>query len=257
MQLTQRCNACNAAWLPFTVLHASSLNGKSYEICKSSHCVICTYKCNLHFIDLSRNVAQTERGRAQEGKRYADTVRTGTICGDGTVGLRSVDHKSKRYAAAHSPNVASCEMLPLLLSLPQPKPQPQSLPASSRVAAINFHTQTTQLAACSLCRLPLAGCNATAAAAAAANKLRIDLRDLWHSSKINLNKRCVLVSTLSSLSYTSSTSVSFLSSPPLEKCKFYMKIKEYKKAKVVEAKGRRHAACGKWQATLLAASQVF
>lgn len=167
------------------------------------------------------------------------------------MGLRSVDHKSKRYAAAHSPNVASCEMLPLLLSLPQP--QPQSLPASSRVAAINFHTQTTQLAACSLCRLPLAGCNATAAA----NKLRIDLRDLWHSSKINLNKRCVLVSTLSSLSYTSSTSVSSLSSSPLGKCKFYMKIKEYKKAKVVETKGRLHAACGKWQATLLAASQVF
>lgn len=190
------------------MLHASSLNGKSYEICKSSHCVICTYKCNLHFIDLSRNVAQTGRGkereRARERERYEDTVRTGTICGDGTVGLRSVDHKSKRYAAAHSPNVASCEMLPLLLSLPQPQPQPQSLPASSRVAAINFHTQTTQLAACSLCRLPLAGCNATAAAAAAAaNKLRIDLRDLWHSSKINLNKRCVLVSTLSSLSYSS------------------------------------------------------
>lgn len=168
------------------------------------------------------------------------------------MGLRSVDHKSKRYAAAHSPNVASCEMLPLLLSLPQSQP----LPASSRVAAINFHTQTTQLAACSLCRLPLAGCNATAAAAAA-NKLRIDLRDLWHSSKINLNKRWVLVSTLSSLSYTSSTSVSSLSSPPLEKCKFYMKIKECKKAKVVETKGRLHAACGKWQATLLAASQVF
>lgn len=59
--------AINTTLLPFTVLHASSLNGKSYEICKSSHCVICTYKCNLHFIGLSRD--EKERGRDGKGER--------------------------------------------------------------------------------------------------------------------------------------------------------------------------------------------
>lgn len=81
--------AINTTLLPFTVLHASSLNGKSYEICKSSHCVICTYKCNLHFIDLSRDQKQMERdgkretsikGRKEkEPDRYQDTVRTRTV----------------------------------------------------------------------------------------------------------------------------------------------------------------------------------
>lgn len=63
---------------------------------------------------------------------------------------------------------------------------------------------------CSLCCLPLAGQGYRmwllllllqhVARCKRANKLRIDLCDLWHSSKINLNKRSVLVSTLSSLS---------------------------------------------------------
>lgn len=61
--------AINTTFLPFTVLHASSLNGKSYEICKSSHCVICTYKCNLHFIDLSRDQKEMERDGKRETSR--------------------------------------------------------------------------------------------------------------------------------------------------------------------------------------------
>lgn len=89
--------------------------------------------------------------------------------------------------------------------------------ASSRVAAINFHTQTTQLQLVSLatCRARLPHVAAAVAAAAAtarckrANKLRIDLCDLWHSSKINLNKRSVLVSTLSSLSWSAHLSLPF------------------------------------------------
>lgn len=162
------------------------------------------------------------------------------------MGQRSVDHKSKRYAA-HSPNVASSEMHCSLGSLCYCRCSSLFLlPASSRVAAINFHTQTTQLQLVLLatCRARLPHVTAAVAAAARckrANKLRIDLCDLWHSRKINLNKRSVLVSTLSSLSCSAHLPLPL----PPGKCKFYMKIKEYKTE--AATKVWREVACGMWQ----------
>lgn len=169
------------------------------------------------------------------------------------MGQRSVDHKSKRYAA-HSPNVASSEMHCRLCSLCYCR-------CSSLFLSWLRH-EWQQLIfirrrrSCSLCRLPLAGQGYRmwlpqlllllqhVARCKRANKLRIDLCDLWHSSKINLNKRSVLVSTLSSLSCSA-----HLSFPP-GKCKFYMKIKEFKTEAATKDGGKWHAACGKRRCSL-------
>lgn len=104
---------------------------------------------------------------------------------------------------------------------------------------------------CSLCCLPLAGQGYRmwlpqllplhVARCKRANKLRIDLCDLWHSRKINLNKRSVLVSTLSSLSCSAHLPLPL----PPGKCKFHMKIKEYKTE--AATKVWREVACGMWQ----------
>lgn len=133
------------------------------------------------------------------------------------MGQRSVDHKSKRYAA-HSPNVASSEMQCHLCSL-------CCCLCYCRFSSLFLswlRHEWQQLIfirrrrSCSLCRLPLAGQGYRmwlpqlllhVARCKRANKLRIDLCDLWHSSKINLNKRSVLVSTLSSLSWSAHLSL--------------------------------------------------